>query len=247
VPGAQWCGRGVGTHGALGCFSFQSSKPMTAGEGGMILVNDPDLEQRCQSLVNCGRRRPTDTFEGPLMGANYRMTEWQCAILLAQLARLPEQIEHRSRSAERLRQGLGAIKGLRPIARDPRVTRETIYMFTFLVDEAALGVSRNRFVRAMRAEGIPCGVGNEPVYRSPLFPLESAEYREVCELAGASNDEATTIDCPVAERIYAHEMVAIPHECLLGDDHDLDDILAAASKVASRATELNQAKLSSNS
>src|SRR5258707_5740275 len=216
VPGAQWHGRGVGTHGALACFSFQSSKPMTAGEGGMILVNDPELEQRCQSLVNCGRRRPTDTFEGPLMGANYRMTEWQCAILLAQLARLPEQIEHKSRSAERLRHGLGAIKGLRPIARDPRITRETIYMFTFLVDEAALGVSRNRFIRAIRAEGIPCGVGNEPVYRSPLFPLESTEYRKACELAGATGSQATDIDCPVAERLFAREMVAIPHECLLG-------------------------------
>ena len=243
VPGAQWRGRGVGTHGALGCFSFQSSKPMTAGEGGMILVNDPELEQRCQSLVNCGRRRHGDTFETPLMGANYRMTEWQCAILLAQLARLPEQIEHKSRSAERLRQGLGAINGLRPIARDPRVTRETIYMFTFLVDEAALGVSRNRFVRAMRAEGVPCGVGNEPVYRSALFPLESTEYRKACELAGAAGNDATTVDCPIAERICAHEMIAIPHECLLGKDHDLDDIVAAARKVASRASELNQASL----
>ena len=246
VPGAQWRGRGVGTHGALGCFSFQSSKPMTAGEGGMIVVNDPELEQRCQSIVNCGRRRATDTFEGPLMGANYRMTEWQCAILLAQLSRLPDQIEHKSRSAERLRQGLGAIKGLRPIARDPRVTRETIYMFTFFVDEAALGVSRNRFVRAMRAEGVPCGVGNEPVYRSALFPLESTEYRKACELAGASGNDATTIDCPVAERIFAHEMVAIPHECLLGDDRDLEDIVAAARKVASRASELNQATLDRN-
>jgi dTDP-4-amino-4,6-dideoxygalactose transaminase len=246
VPGAQWRGRGVGTHGALGCFSFQSSKPMTSGEGGMILLNNPALEQRCQSLVNCGRRRPTDTFEGPLMGANYRMTEWQCAILLAQLARLPEQIEHKSRSAEHLRQGLGAIKGLRPIARDPRVTRETIYMFTFLVDEAALGVSRNRFVCAMRAEGVPCGVGNEPVYRSALFPLESTEYRKACELAEASLNQATAIDCSVAERIFAHEMVAMPHECLLGDDRDLEDIVAAALKVASGAVELSRTTLDRN-
>jgi dTDP-4-amino-4,6-dideoxygalactose transaminase len=243
VPGAQWRGRGVGTHGALGCFSFQSSKPMTAGEGGMILVNDPDLEQRCQSLINCGRRRPGDTFEGPLMGANYRMTEWQCAILLAQLSRIPEQIEHKSRGAARLRDGLGSIKGLKPIARDPRVTRETIYVFIFLVDEAALGVSRNRFVRAMRAEGVPCGVGNEPVYSSPLFPLESGEYRKACELAGAAGNNATAIDCPVTERLFAHEMVAIPHECLLGDDRDLDDIVAAARKVASRAADLSQASL----
>ena len=96
VPGAQFRDRGVGTHGALGCFSFQSSKPMTAGEGGMITTNDPELEQRCQSLINCGRRRPDDNFEGPLMGANYRMTEWQCGILLAQLARIPNRSSTRA-------------------------------------------------------------------------------------------------------------------------------------------------------
>ena len=208
---------------------------MTAGEGGMITTDDPDLEQRCQSLINCGRRRPDDNFEGPLMGANYRMTEWQCGILLAQLARLPEQIEHKSRAAARLREGLAAIKGLTPVARDPRVTREVIYAFVFLVDESALGVSRNRFVRALRAEGIPCGVANDPVYRSALFPRESAAYRKACELAGANPDTAA-IDCPVAERLFEHAIVSIPHECLLGDDRDVDDIVAAAAKVASRAS-----------
>ena len=242
VPGARFRDRGVGTYGALGCFSFQSSKPMTAGEGGMITTDDPDLEQRCQSLINCGRRRPGDDFEGPLMGANYRMTEWQCGILLAQLARLNDQIEHKSRAAARLRAGLGAIKGLTPVARDPRVTRETIYAFIFLVDQSALGLSRNRFVRALRAEGIPSGVANDPVYRSALFPRESAAYRKACELAGASANDA--INCPVAERLFEHAMVSIPHECLLGDDRDLDDIVAAAAKLASRATELAEAKFS---
>jgi dTDP-4-amino-4,6-dideoxygalactose transaminase len=242
VPGAQFRDRGVGTHGALGCFSFQSSKPMTAGEGGMITTDDPELEQRCQSLINCGRRRLEDNFEGPLMGANYRMTEWQCGILLAQLARLPEQIEHKSRAAARLRAELAAIKALSPIARDPRVTREVVYAFVFLVDESTLGVSRNRFVRALRAEGIPCGVANDPVYRSALFPRESAPYREAVELAGANPDIAAT-DCPVAERLFEHAIVSIPHECLLGDDRDLDDIIAAAAKVASGASELASAKL----
>src|SRR3984957_18326052 len=66
VPGAQFRDRGVGTHGALGCFSFQSSKPMTAGEGGIITTDDPDLEQRCQTLIHCERRRPEDNFESPL-------------------------------------------------------------------------------------------------------------------------------------------------------------------------------------
>jgi dTDP-4-amino-4,6-dideoxygalactose transaminase len=216
--------------------------PYAAWLGVMISTDDPDLEQRCQSLINCGRRRPDDNFEGPLMGANYRMTEWQCGILLAQLARLPEQIEHKSRAAARLREGLAAIKGLTPIARDPRVTREVIYAFVFLVDESALGVSRNRFVRALRAEGIPCGVANDPVYRSALFPRESAAYHKAVELAGANPDTAA-IDCPVAERLFEHAIVSIPHECLLGDDRDVDDIIAATVKVASRATDLASAKL----
>jgi dTDP-4-amino-4,6-dideoxygalactose transaminase len=241
VPGAAWRERGVGTHGALGCFSFQTTKPMTAGEGGMITTSDPGLEQRCQSLVNCGRRRPGDTFEDALLGANYRMTEWQCGVLIAQLARLPEQIEIKSRSAGRLREGLGAIRGLRAIPRDARVTREVIYAFVFKVDAAALGVSRNRFVRALRAEGIPAGVGNEPVYRSALFPRDSRAYRTVCAMAEASPD--TPIDCPVAEHLFDHAMVAIPHECLLGGERDVDDIIAAAAKIAHNSRELSTARI----
>ncbi|HUY26255.1 MAG TPA: DegT/DnrJ/EryC1/StrS family aminotransferase [Candidatus Binataceae bacterium] len=241
VPGASWRERGLGAWGALGCFSFQSSKPMTAGEGGMITTDDPELEARCQSLINCGRRRPGDSFETPLLGANYRMTEWQCGVLLAQLERMPEQIERKSRNAERLRAGLRAIKGLRAVARDPRLTREVIYAFIFMADEAALGVSRNRFVRALRAEGIPCGVGNDPVYRSALFPADSASYRTACELAGAPNPPQP--NCPVAERMFEQEMIAIPHEVLLGDERDIDDLIAAAHKVGAQAAELRAARL----
>ncbi len=244
VPGAQWRGRGVGTWGAAGCFSFQSSKPMTAGEGGAIATEDPALEERCQSLINCGRRRPSDTFEEPLLGANYRMTEWQCGVLLAQLGRMPAQIEQKSARAARLREGLARIPGLRPIARDPRITRETIYAFLFKVDADALECSRNRFVRAMRAEGIPCGVGNDPVYRSALFPLDSPVYRHACELAGASADDRR-FNCPIAERLFGQELVALPHEVLLGDERDVDDIVAAAAKVAGHAKELAAADLRS--
>jgi dTDP-4-amino-4,6-dideoxygalactose transaminase len=146
----------------------------------------------------------------------------------------------------RLHEGLAAIKGLTPVAHDPRVTREVIYAFIFFVDESALGVSRNRFVRALRAEGIPAGVANDPVYRSSLFPRESAAYRKACELAGAS-PERIAIDCPVAERLFEHVIVSIPHECLLGGDRDVDDIVAAAAKVASRANELAGANLDSRS
>jgi len=241
VPGAKWRDRGVGTWGALGCFSFQSSKPMTAGEGGAITTSDPALEQKCQSLINCGRRRPDDSFESPLLGANYRMTEWQCGILLAQIERASKQMELKSAMAARLRAGLNAIAGIQAIARDPRVTREVIYAFMFKIDERELGISRNTFVKAMRAEGVPCGVGNDPVYRSSLFPRDSRAYRTACELAGIK-PERDGFNCPVAERIFEHEMAALPHECLLGGDADVDDIIAAANKVAENAGVLAQSK-----
>ena len=241
VPGARWRERGAGAWGNLGCFSFQTSKPMTAGEGGMITTNDPELEQRCQSLINCGRRHPGDTFDAPLLGSNYRMTEWQCGVLLAQLDRLPEQIEHKSRQAERLRAGLRAIPGITLLARERRVTREVIYLFLFQVDEARLGISRNRFLRALRAEGIPCGVANEPVYRSALFPLASSTYRTAGRLAGT--EAVQPHECPNAERLFEQRQVAIPHQLLLGNDTDVDDIVAAAAKVASCAAQLSTATL----
>jgi dTDP-4-amino-4,6-dideoxygalactose transaminase len=240
VPGAQWRGRGVGGWGAMGCFSFQSSKPMTAGEGGLISTNDPQLEERCQSLINCGRRRPGETSDDPMLGANYRMTEWQCAVLLAQLERMPAQIEHKAAMADRLTAGLAKISGVTPIAPDPRVTRRVIYAFLFKIDEPAIGTSRNRFLRALQKEGIPCGIGNEPVYRSPLFPLNSVAYRKACEMAVANADAIP--HCPVAERLFEHELVALPHECLLGDEGDVNDILAAVRKVAANAAELAAAR-----
>ncbi|MGH7947807.1 MAG: DegT/DnrJ/EryC1/StrS family aminotransferase, partial [Candidatus Binataceae bacterium] len=206
------------------------------------LTSDRALEQRCQSLINCGRRRPGDGFEEPLLGSNYRMTEWQCGILIAQLSRLPGQIAHQHAMAERLRKGLAMIAGLRPVTQDRRVTREVIYMFLFAVDAARLGVSRNRFVRAMIAEGIPCGLINEPVHRTSLFPLDAPAYLAACEAAGAK-DRARDIGCPVAERLFEREMASIRHDCLLGDERDVDDIIAAAEKVAASVRELADAKL----
>ena len=191
VPGAQFRDRGVGTHGALGCFSFQSSKPMTAGEGGMITTNDPDLEQRCQSLINCGRRRPDDKFEGPLMGANYRMTEWQCGILLAQLARLPEQIEHKSRAAARLREGLGRNQGTEPDrSRSTRHSRRrsTRSFFWSMNPRSACRAIASSARCAPKASH--AASPTSPSIARALFPRESAAYRKACELAGANPDSS---------------------------------------------------------
>ena len=87
--GGAWRGRGAGSIGDIGSFSFQSSKLMTAGEGGAVITSDNGLMQRCHSIVNCGRKEPGyDTFEGHVLGVNARISEFQAAVLIAQLERV---------------------------------------------------------------------------------------------------------------------------------------------------------------
>ncbi len=91
--GGQFEGRGAGSMGDLGCFSFQESKLMTAGEGGIILTSDLAHYEHLQSQVNCGRASITDQYQQRVLGSNYRMTEWQSAMLIGQLEMLPEMAQ----------------------------------------------------------------------------------------------------------------------------------------------------------
>ena len=115
MHGGFWRGKGAGTLGDVGAFSFQSSKLMTCGEGGIIITTTTRSPSAANAYVNSGRGKTTDrqAAEGTMLGWNYRITEFQAAVLLAQLERLPEQIataqrEHRplraARSPHRRRQ-----------------------------------------------------------------------------------------------------------------------------------------------
>ncbi|MFN9742819.1 MAG: DegT/DnrJ/EryC1/StrS family aminotransferase, partial [Acidobacteriota bacterium] len=89
--GGRWRDKGAGSIGHAGSFSFQTSKLMTAGEGGMVTTNDIELADQVIRLANCGRPPRRETRGEPALGHNYRMTEFQAAVLLAQLERLEEQ------------------------------------------------------------------------------------------------------------------------------------------------------------
>src|SRR5216110_1257843 len=92
-------GRRIGTFGAAGTFSFQSSKLMTAGEGGMIISNDDDFERQARSVHDCGRMPGEWFYSHFSYGSNYRLSEWQGAILNVQLGRLDEQTRRRHQNA----------------------------------------------------------------------------------------------------------------------------------------------------
>ena len=238
--GSKWKGKGCGAIGDLGGFSFQASKNITAGEGGIVLTDDEDLAATVRSLSNCGRGKDAPWYEHYILGGNYRMTEFQAAILLAQLGRLGEQTDLRARNAALLRQGLEGIEGLYLQAEDPRVTRRSYHLFAMRVVESEFGLSRDRFVEALRAEGIPISPGYpHPLYRNPLFERkgDGPRYCPVsCPFYGRDMDYGL-VECPNAERA-CREVAWLPQWVLLGSEADMEAIVAAARKVHAHAPAL---------
>ena len=123
APGAVWSGRPVGGFGAFGSFSFQASKNLTAGEGGMLLTDDPELAETARSIAHQGRRTGGAWYEHVRLGTNARLTGFQAALLLSQLKRLPDHVQRRHAAAARLRDGLKAVEGSRPGTRRARSAR----------------------------------------------------------------------------------------------------------------------------
>jgi dTDP-4-amino-4,6-dideoxygalactose transaminase len=224
--GGAWRGRGAGSMGDAGCFSFQESKLMTAGEGGIVITSDLRLFEHLQSQANCGRASLTDQYQQRVLGSNYRMTELQAALLIGQLDMLPDLAARRARSAAILSEGLAQIAGVRPVPPQPAISRETLYCYTF---QYRGDVPRDLFVAALEAEGIPCdGRFYEAIYRSDLFhPAAELDYSKV--------------HCPVAERAAYHESVWLPQFVLLGGDEDARDVLRAIEKVMANLDHLRHA------
>src|SRR6266436_6628543 len=152
----EWKGRRIGTHGTAGTFSFQSSKLITAGEGGIIITNDAAFEKQARSVHDCGRMPGEWFYSHFINGSNYRLSEWQGAILGAQLTRLDEQTKVRHRNARLLDRLLGKIPGITPQKFDERCTRNGQYAYIFHLNAKEFaGVSMERLIEAMNAEGIP--------------------------------------------------------------------------------------------
>jgi dTDP-4-amino-4,6-dideoxygalactose transaminase len=221
--GGQYKGRGAGSMGDAGCFSFQSSKIMTCGEGGAVITNRLDLFELVQSLSNCGRASVTDCFKRRIVGSNYRITEFQAALLLGQLEQLDELRAQRSRRAAMLTEALAAIDGVRPLPAQPALTRDTIYNYVF---QYRGRIARDVFAAALDAEGIPCdGRFYEAVYRSDLFPAKAEDFPQ---LRGV---DYSIVRCPVSERAAYEEAMWLPQFLLIGEDEDVKDIIRAIEKV----------------
>jgi dTDP-4-amino-4,6-dideoxygalactose transaminase len=226
--GARLGGNATGSLGDVGCFSFQSSKNINAGEGGAITTNDPDLFERAWSFKNCGRTRGGEWYQHDVIGDNFRMSQFQAAVLRAQLTRMEEWAERRTANGAYLCQGLSEIGGLAPQRTYDRVTRHGFhFILTRYQPEAFGGWPRERFIAALRAEGIPASRGYIPLYSTGAVENTSRQLRQVLGLG-----EGVSPECPVTERACNEEAVwLLGQSALLGSREDIDDVLAAVAKI----------------
>ena len=233
-------GKGPGTVGRAATFSFQISKNITSGEGGIILTNDDGLAELCRSATNCGRRSGGAWYDHDYLGSNLRMTEFQAAVLLAQLERLEGQMARRERAAAILDRRLAQLPGIRLIRPEPRMTRRSYHMYIFRVDEAVLGVSRDRFVEALCAEGVPATRGwYHPLYANGVFRKASsaqAAHPITSPLSGKGLDYSQ-VRCPVAEQV-CRDAVWVPQNVLLADEAAVGAMADAIEKVVAHAREI---------
>src|SRR2546426_9383095 len=235
--GSEWRGRRIGTFGKAGTFSFQSSKLMTAGEGGMIITNDDKVERLARSVHDCGRMPGEWFYSHFIYGSNYRLSEWQGAVLNVQLTRLDKQTAHRHKNARLLDKLLGEIEGVTPQKLDPRCTRNGHYAYIFHFEPKAFaGVPVEKLMKALEAEGIPCEPGYPPVHSLDLF--QNGAYRQ--RLGGEQRGQKHAFleqSYPNAQRAFS-EAIWIPQRALLGDEEDMKEIAGAVRKLQPSAAEL---------
>jgi dTDP-4-amino-4,6-dideoxygalactose transaminase len=238
--GGMWRGKGAGSIGDLGAFSFQSSKLITSGEGGAVITDNLEYFERVQAYINTGRRSVSDQFHHRMIGFNYRMGEFQAAVLNPQLERLPEQAKVRQENMEYFESRLRGTVGIGLLKPEPRITRLAPYGYVLkYYAEQVKDISRPAFVAALQLEGIPCdGLFYEPVYRSSLFPLDPTDYPALSWGRSTPLDLRSMYKCPAAERAAYHEAVWFSHHLFLGDKEDVDSIVDAIRKVLENVEEL---------
>jgi dTDP-4-amino-4,6-dideoxygalactose transaminase len=238
--GGMWRGKGAGSMGDMGAFSFQSSKLITSGEGGAVISNNLEYIELVQSYINAGRASLTDKYKKRIIGFNYRLGEFQAAVLGAQLARMPKQSAIRSKNMKRFEARMAKTPGIGLLKPDPRITRLAPYGYVMkYFAEKVKDIPRAAFVAAMQLEGVHCdGLFYEPVYKSSLFPVDATDFPALSWGREKALDLRSMYSCPESEKAAYREAVWFPHQHFLGTTKDVDDIADAIHKVLENIEEL---------
>lgn len=243
--GAEWNGKKVGSFGEFGSFSFQNTKLITSGEGGILITSDPELDEKARSYFNQGRKPQRGWFEHFILGTNYRISAFQAAVLSVQLKRLRQRNITRRKNIEYLGQKLEKIEGIELLKINPKVTFPSYYIFCCkFISEKFDCISKETFFDALGAEGIPKpGFYPFPLYRNPLFKdekLKSPGYPLNLAEEGRLVDYYN-LHLPESEKAV-REGFWWMHETFLGTTDDMDDIANAVLKIRENTRELKNIK-----
>ncbi len=226
--GSKYKGKYVGTIGESGCFSFETSKILTAGEGGMIITNDKKKAEHIYATTNSGWAYGNyNNYEGNVLGWNLRMTEFQAALLSVQLDKLKENSQRRRKNVQYLSEELSKIDGITPLKYDPE---QNFWAYMFKYDSAYFNdVPVQKFREALDAEGIIrvySSASHQLVYEMFQFYSPRMDYSD--------------ISCPVAEKAYYKEAVGLLASGILDSDKEgMDDIIKAVIKIKENSGDIS--------
>jgi dTDP-4-amino-4,6-dideoxygalactose transaminase len=245
APGSKWRGQWVGTLGDAGIFSFQQSKNITTGEGGMIITNNSEIAYKCRLISNHGevvmKETASDQQLTNVVGCNFRMTELSAAVGVAQLRKLDKVNAWRNRNAQFLVQELADVPGFTPPCIHPEV-EWACHVLAFLYDGDQFGIPRELFLAALRAEGIPVGTGYvRAIYENPLFLRRIAfgSNGSPWKEAGSSRTYSRN-QCPVITRLLNEQFLWFYHVAYPSTLDDMKDIVTAVKKVHASVAEIRQ-------
>lgn len=243
----EWRGRKLGTLGLGGCFSFQASKNLNAGEGGAVLTDEAQFAEACVNFHSQGRARQAGVaaafdYSGT-RGSNLRLTEFQGRLLAAQMTRVWDQTDRRTENARYLTALLREIPGIHPARLYEGCTRSAFHLFMFRYDpEHFAGLTRSRFLAALNAEGIPASSGygkmNRDAYVTGL--ARDPHYLRVYGERRMADWLEQTLHCPQNDRL-CEQAVWLTQNMLLGPRSDMDQIAEAVRKIRQHAVQLADA------
>lgn len=164
--GAEYRGRRAGTFGDAATFAFYPNKQITTGEGGMIVTNDEQLARLCRSMRNQGRGEDASWLSHARLGYNYRLSEIQCALGIAQLERVTELLTARERVAGLYHKALSRIPHLilPPSFRD---NKRSWFVYVVQLDLPAPRAARNRVMARLREQGVECQAYFPAIHKMP--------------------------------------------------------------------------------
>jgi len=210
--GAEYQGRKAGSFGEAAVFGFYPNKQMTTGEGGVVVTDSEEIALLCRSLRNQGREDGGGWLAHRRLGFNYRMSDINCALGIAQVERIEELLAKRERVAEMYSERLKDIEGIRIPCTSPQVKRSW-FVYVVILAEGYSRLDRDRILHGLTQRGIGCSNYFPPIHLQPFY-VEMFGYRRG--------------DLPLAEHV-AERTIALPFSSKMEEkqvDYVVDNLKA---------------------